>query len=229
MLTLMDNIQKCLNIYLNSKRQLYPRFYFIADDELLSIVGSSDPLNIQVYLPKMFENISTLNFLRHEQTETNDTHDDSIHLHARIHAIGMFSFEHEHMLFVNSVECYGKVEQWMLNIEQEMKRSNRSITKEATFYYRYKQSRLQWMKIYVGMVVLAVSQLWSTWEIEEYVLNSHDRSNVLSIVLLSSQFVKINKYQQRSAMKVYVKQLNSQIEEIIVEMREPLTNSMFHC
>ncbi|CAF2827105.1 unnamed protein product [Rotaria sp. Silwood2] len=35
-----------------------------------------------------------------------------------------------------------------------------------------------------------------------------------------SQFDKIIKHNQRSAMKTYVKQLNSQIEEIVIEMRK---------
>ncbi|CAF4656894.1 unnamed protein product, partial [Rotaria sp. Silwood2] len=34
------------------------------------------------------------------------------------------------------------------------------------------------------------------------------------------QFDKIIKHNQRSAMKTYVKQLNSQIEEIVIEMRK---------
>ncbi len=40
-----------------------------------------------------------------------------------------------------------------------------------------------------------------------------------------SQFKKMNTQNQRSAMKVYVKQVNSQIEEIVFEMRKVLTAS----
>jgi len=40
-----------------------------------------------------------------------------------------------------------------------------------------------------------------------------------------SQFEKMNIQNQRSAMKVYVKQVNSQIEEIVFEMRKILTAS----
>ncbi|VDQ15986.1 unnamed protein product [Trichobilharzia regenti] len=35
----------------------------------------------------------------------------------------------------------GNVEHWMTTMEQEMKRSNRLITKEAVFYYRSSKSR----------------------------------------------------------------------------------------
>jgi dynein heavy chain len=104
----------------------------------------------------MFDNISALKLsISNEEDST--------------YAIAMISLEKEEMNFLNPIECNGKVETWMLNIEKEMKYSNRWITKEAIFYYRFKQSRLEWMRKYIGMVILAVNQLWSTWEIEEYV------------------------------------------------------------
>lgn len=167
-LGLIEKIQKNLNEYLDTKRRLFPRFYFLSDDELLSIIGSSNPYNIQGYLQKMFDNIGGLNFieydqlanLNYEQTYLNN-HDNSIF------AVGMISLEKEEIKFVNPIECNGKVEIWMSNIEKEMKYSNRWLTKEAIFYYRFKQSRLEWTRKYIGMIVLAVNQLWSTWEIEE--------------------------------------------------------------
>lgn len=149
-LNLIEHIQKHLNEYLDTKRQLFARFYFLSDDELLSIIGSTNPKQIQIYLPKMFENIFALDF-----TESMDVQ-------------GMISFEKEQLNFRNSISCQDKVEHWMKSIEQEMKESNRLITKQAIFFYRYKQSRLEWMRKYIGMVILAVNQIWMTWFIEEF-------------------------------------------------------------
>ena len=39
----LDKCQKMLSEYLDTKRFIFPRFYFISDDELLSILGSSEP------------------------------------------------------------------------------------------------------------------------------------------------------------------------------------------
>ena len=177
---LIERIQKNLNEYLNTKRQFFPRFYFISDNELLSILGSSNPIHIQGYLQKMFDNIAELNFIhynklfnaRQQQVEEEQTNEQirSNSQENSICATGIISLEQEEMKFLNPVECKGKVETWMLNIEKEMKYSNRRITKEAIFYYRFKHNRLEWMRKYIGMVVLAVNQLWSTWEIEEYVI-----------------------------------------------------------
>ena len=44
----LDKCQKSLSDYLNSKRAAFPRFFFISDDALLSVLGSSDPTSIQV-------------------------------------------------------------------------------------------------------------------------------------------------------------------------------------
>lgn len=43
-----------------------------------------------------------------------------------------------------------------------------------------------------------------------------------------SQFEKMKNQNQRSAMKIYVKQVNQQIEEIVLEMRKVLTASNVH-
>lgn len=49
----LENCQKSLNEYLESKRRIFPRFYFISTDELLSILGSSDPSAVQNHIIKV--------------------------------------------------------------------------------------------------------------------------------------------------------------------------------
>ena len=42
----LDHIQKQLQKYLETKRDAFPRFYFLSDDELLDILANAENKNI---------------------------------------------------------------------------------------------------------------------------------------------------------------------------------------
>lgn len=49
----LERCQKMLNEYLESKRNAFPRFFFLSDDELLSILGSSQVTCCQEHMVKV--------------------------------------------------------------------------------------------------------------------------------------------------------------------------------
>uniref|UniRef100_G1NVC6 Dynein axonemal heavy chain 10 n=1 Tax=Myotis lucifugus TaxID=59463 RepID=G1NVC6_MYOLU len=149
----LEKCQKSLNDYLDSKRNAFPRFFFISDDELLSILGSSDPLCVQEHMIKMYDNIAALRF------QDGDSGEKLVS--------AMISAEGEVMEFRKTVRAEGRVEDWMTAVLNEMRRTNRLITKEAIFRYCEDRSRVDWMLLYQGMVVLAACQVWWTWEVED--------------------------------------------------------------
>lgn len=123
----LEKCQKSLNDYLDSKRNAFPRFFFISDDELLSILGSSDPTCVQEHMIKMFDNIASLKLIKSPDNITT--------------AQAMVSAEKEIMDFRQHVIAEGRVEDWMTKVLVEMRRTNRLITKEAIYYYRHQKSR----------------------------------------------------------------------------------------
>ncbi|XP_053509735.1 dynein axonemal heavy chain 10 isoform X2 [Ictalurus furcatus] len=149
----LECCQKSLNDYLDSKRNAFPRFFFISDDELLSILGSSEPSCVQEHMIKMYDNIASLRF----DTGTN----------GETVVAAMVSAEGEVMELRQAVPAEGRVEDWMTAVLLEMRRTNRLITKEAIYFYERDKSRVDWMLDYQGMVVLAGNQVWWTWEVED--------------------------------------------------------------
>lgn len=57
----LEEIQKALDLYLETKRQVFPRFYFLSNDDVLEILGQSqNPQAMQPHLKKCFDNIKSL-------------------------------------------------------------------------------------------------------------------------------------------------------------------------
>ncbi|NXM38868.1 DYH10 protein, partial [Gymnorhina tibicen] len=187
----LEKCQKSLNDYLDSKRNAFPRFFFISDDELLSILGSGSALCVQEHMIKMFDNVALLRF-------QDGDNDEKI-------ATAMISAEGEVMEFRQVVPAVGRVENWMTVVLEEMRRTNRRLTKEAIFRYCEDRSRVDWMLLFQGMMVLAANQVWWTWEVEDV-------------------FRKV-KNGEKQAMKLYAKKMHKQIDDLVTRITMPLSKN----
>ncbi|TYZ50849.1 hypothetical protein PybrP1_008863 [[Pythium] brassicae (nom. inval.)] len=145
----LDRSQKSLSDYLDTKRNAFPRFFFISDDELLSVLGSSDPTSIQVHMLKLFDNVKLLAFARNNKSVS-----------------AMESSEGEGFAFRTFSSVEGPVEAWMTGVEDEMRVTLQRIAKEGVFGYA-RMARPAWLEDVLGMVGLVGSQIWWTWEVED--------------------------------------------------------------
>ncbi|OON14263.1 ATPase family protein [Opisthorchis viverrini] len=57
----LEEIQQSLDMYLETKRQIFPRFYFLANEDLLEILGQGrNPDAVMPHMKKCFDNINSL-------------------------------------------------------------------------------------------------------------------------------------------------------------------------
>eukprot|EP01012_Entosiphon_sulcatum_P032727 TRINITY_DN4157_c0_g1_i1.p1 TRINITY_DN4157_c0_g1~~TRINITY_DN4157_c0_g1_i1.p1 ORF type:complete len:4195 (-),score=848.52 TRINITY_DN4157_c0_g1_i1:38-11479(-) len=181
----LEQIQKQLQQFLETKRVAFPRFYFLSNEELLEILAETkDPLRVQPYLRTCFEGISKLRF----EPKTLDI-------------TAMFSGEGEEVRFtkvVNPADHANQVETWLTEVEKVMQESvRRSIGASVQDYPQQgapgNYSREEWMLRWPGQVVLAVCQIYWTREVEEALQQQGVRGLQQYEEVLDSQMTKLVK------------------------------------
>ncbi|CAD5121743.1 DgyrCDS10220 [Dimorphilus gyrociliatus] len=159
-----DTCQRYLNDYLDIKRQTFPRFYFLSDNELLSILGGVQPNSILEHVSKVFDNVSSLSF------------DQSF-------VKSMLSGDEEELILNNSISSQRPIEDWMNDLIEEMKTTNHKLIKLAIFNYCCSKVRIDWINEYQGAICLAASQVWRTWEIEDTFTKLQSNKNAMKSYL----------------------------------------------
>ncbi|KAI8841134.1 dynein heavy chain and region D6 of dynein motor-domain-containing protein [Chytriomyces cf. hyalinus JEL632] len=146
---LLELVAKGLSAYLENKRVSFPRFFFLSDDELLQILSQTkDPTAVQPHLRKCFENVASLEFQPDKQITA------------------IFSGEDERIDVAEPFYPKGAVEEWLLKVEDQMRKSVKKVIMEGLATYSLKP-RTQWVLDYAGQAVIAVSQTYWTKEVSE--------------------------------------------------------------
>ena len=100
----LERCQKALSKFLEDKRALFPRFYFLGDDDLLQILGQAkDPTVIQSHLKKLFAGVHSVKF-------TPDSRQ----------IVAMHSAEGEVVPLATPVMVTDAVEEWLASLSTQM-------------------------------------------------------------------------------------------------------------
>lgn len=148
-----DRSQKALSDYLASKRMAFPRFYFISDDDLLSILGSSELSAVTPHLMKLFDNVK-----------------DLIMDGRNVKAVA--SEQGEVCALREPIKAEGPVETWMQALDLALQFSVSKLIKEAVFYHPQMEKR-KWLETSLGQAGLAADKIWWTWKVEEVFRQVH--------------------------------------------------------
>eukprot|EP01028_Stygiella_incarcerata_P004192 TRINITY_DN1890_c0_g1_i5.p1 TRINITY_DN1890_c0_g1~~TRINITY_DN1890_c0_g1_i5.p1 ORF type:complete len:4092 (-),score=1034.80 TRINITY_DN1890_c0_g1_i5:737-12970(-) len=148
----LDLCQKALNDFLEEKRSRFPRFYFIGDDDLLEILGQAqEPSVIQSHLKKLFAGIHHVIF---DEERTKIEY--------------ICSLQGENVKLSAPVLVSGEVEQWLVQLDQEMRKTLHVLMLQCL---DGDNDILNDLEVYPSQVLCLKEQIYFTRECESAIKN----------------------------------------------------------
>ncbi|XP_071833092.1 dynein axonemal heavy chain 6-like isoform X4 [Apostichopus japonicus] len=181
----LEKIHRCLEDYLETKRLVFPRFYFLSNDDLLDILAQSrNPDAVQPHLVKCFGNIKTLEIIQEARLPPT--------------VRTMISAEGEAIEFMpKNLRARGPTEQWLGSVESAMfdtvKRHIESLSenkdikrpwkkkenlKEAV--HKWGRDLEDWVLTHPGQVVLTVVQIMFNREVAAALESSSSHTELIN-------------------------------------------------
>jgi len=143
----LQQIQKSLDQYLETKRKRFPRFYFLSNDDLLEILGQQrDPQQVQKHIDKCFAGIHRLQMIPVGE-RGNRT----------VEAEGMRANDGEEVAFVENVIVDGPVEEWLLLIEDAMILALQKVLRGSV--QGVKGNKERWINEFPGQLLLTTGMI----------------------------------------------------------------------
>ncbi|GBG65773.1 hypothetical protein CBR_g52364 [Chara braunii] len=171
----LEIIEKGLNSYLEAKRLAFPRFYFLADSELLEIISEArNPLRVQPYIQKCFHGIRQLEFQPNLDITAFVSSDGE---RLPLDPCG------EPPLNPQTAADKGHVDRWLARVGDAMVLSLKVIFTKAIGSYGIRLSLREWLSLWPEQVALCVRLLFWTVEVEECIRTRGDGSEHVAVAV----------------------------------------------
>ncbi|KAG5499789.1 hypothetical protein GH5_03924 [Leishmania sp. Ghana 2012 LV757] len=199
---LLEEVQRGLNDYLADKRQTFPRFYFLSDEELLEILSQAKEVRrIDSNIAKLFEGIHRLQWNGVCPDDVNAADADGEACREAdatlVKITGFYSSEGEYIPAVVPVIPQGNVEEWLKHVEKMMKDGVHAQVRHAVEAY-LSMRRSEWVLQWPAQAVIAVAQIYWTQGCEEALTTKGD-------------------------VECYAKVLDRQLRQLVEVVQSPLT------
>ncbi|XP_053319883.1 dynein axonemal heavy chain 2 [Spea bombifrons] len=194
--SVLEGIQKSLDMYLETKRHIFPRFYFLSNDDLLEILGQSrNPDAVQPHLKKCFDNIKSLKIQK-------------VGIGSKSEAAGMYSAEGEYVEFTHPVLLEGPVEAWLCDVERTMRWTLKDLLRNCRLALKKMSSkRDKWVKEWAGQVLITSSQIQWTSDVTRSLISAKERAD--------KKILKIMKKKQVSMLNKYSEAIRGNLTKIL--------------
>ncbi|XP_071375886.1 dynein axonemal heavy chain 2, partial [Centroberyx affinis] len=192
----LEEIQKALDMYLETKRQIFPRFYFLSNDDLLEILGQSrNPNAMQPHLKKCFDNIKSLRI-------------GKVGIRGQSEASGMFSADGEFIEFTQPVLLDKPVEAWLCDIERTMRGTLKDCLKNCRLALKkMTEQRDKWVRDWPGQMLITASQIQWTTDVTKSLITGKERADKSAL--------KSMKKKQVSMLRRYSEAIRGNLSKIL--------------
>jgi dynein heavy chain len=157
MLQKLDMCQKSLNEYLDIKKKIFPRFYFVSSVALLDMLANgTNPPKVMPYLGDCYDALANLNFITLESGEKSDKVTDT-----------MIAKDGERVPLHAPFEMSGEVEGYLNQLTEAMIISLKTILDKATaeaVNWEVETPRHEWLFGYPAQLCITGTQIYWTEE-----------------------------------------------------------------